>query len=368
MPKQPIERHQHPRHPKLWLWLRPKQSKNWLAYTFIERNRYQSTGTDDFKKACRLAASWYLGELKAGIALKRQHPIDQLIGDPTVAEVYASYLADLKPHKKPYAEQKWGPIGDFWKSLELGEITVQTFDQFIKDRRKKVCDHTIHKDITLIRQILKYAMDKGRLAAMPHIPRLGTIEKNPRPWFTKSEWRHLMVVSKKRILEAPNARTKQQREDLHDLLLFMLASKVRVDEVYGIRFSACAVKKNPHGERFLESEVSGKKGLRPVTATQDAASVYEKRLAAVKAAGGDESQLIFPEDKRDAFRELLIAAGLLTLTEKGKVFRRNLKSVRCTAISFQLIDFPEVNLQIVADNAGTSPQMIHDFYAKRLTA
>ena len=45
-----------------------------------------------------------------------------------------------------------------------------------------------------------------------------------------------------------------------------------------------------------------------------------------------------------------------------------MKSLRATSISFQLLDQPELNLQIIARNAGTSVQMIDQFYAKRLTA
>jgi hypothetical protein len=61
----------------------------------------------------------------------------------------------------------------------------------------------------------------------------------------------------------------------------------------------------------------------------------------------------------------LIAAGL-----RQDVFgnRRNLKSLRCTSIAHFILDHPDVSLQIVARNAGTSLQMIDQFYAKRLTA
>ena len=45
-----------------------------------------------------------------------------------------------------------------------------------------------------------------------------------------------------------------------------------------------------------------------------------------------------------------------------------MKSLRATSISFQLLDNPELNMQGIARNAGTSIQMIDQFYAKRLTA
>jgi hypothetical protein len=73
---------------------------------------------------------------------------------------------------------------------------------------------------------------------------------------------------------------------------------------------------------------------------------------------------IFPHHSADAFRELLKAAGL---RENEQGFERNLKSIRATSISTFLLDNPEVNLMVVARNAGTSVAMIDEFYAKRLT-
>jgi hypothetical protein len=45
-----------------------------------------------------------------------------------------------------------------------------------------------------------------------------------------------------------------------------------------------------------------------------------------------------------------------------------LKSLRATAISRRILESPELNLQIIARNAGTSTLMIDKFYAARLTA
>jgi len=75
---------------------------------------------------------------------------------------------------------------------------------------------------------------------------------------------------------------------------------------------------------------------------------------------------VFPEKCRDGFQALLKEAGLLV---DAQGFRRNLKSLRATAISFRLLEAgPKANLLMIARAAGTSVQMIDQFYAKRLTA
>ena len=115
-------------------------------------------------------------------------------------------------------------------------------------------------------------------------------------------------------------------------------------------------------QALAQHAVSGKRGTRDVVALVGAASVYERRLKQAK----DTDALIFPEHHRDAFRELLEAAHLRRHPKSG--FDRNFKSLRATSISFRILNNPELNLQIIARNAGTSVVMIDEFYAKRLTA
>jgi hypothetical protein len=71
---------------------------------------------------------------------------------------------------------------------------------------------------------------------------------------------------------------------------------------------------------------------------------------------------LFDEHHRDAFRELLIAAKL----RSANGMKRNLKSVRCTGLMLWILAEPNVNLQLLADNAGTSVQMLSQFYLKPL--
>lgn len=111
---------------------------------------------------------------------------------------------------------------------------------------------------------------------------------------------------------------------------------------------------------MLLCEVTGKRGTRTAVAQALAADVYEGRLKNAKL-----NDLMFRNHCRDAFRELLDAAGL---REDSRGFKRNLKSIRATAISSFILQNPDLNLAVIARNAGTSVQMIDLFYSKRLTA
>jgi len=72
---------------------------------------------------------------------------------------------------------------------------------------------------------------------------------------------------------------------------------------------------------------------------QDAAQ-FPTREAALAGA------LIFPEHHRDAFRELLEAGKLRRDPKSG--FERNFESLRATAISFRILNSPDLNLEALA--------------------
>lgn len=359
-----IEQHHHPKYPRLVVDLRTN-SRFYQARTFLDGKLVQkSTKTGELRTAFKLAEDWYRRLLRSSVSFGMAHPIDKLTSDPTVAEVFSAYRSTLSEKKRAYADQKWSPIADYWKALLVREVSTQTFrDFYVWRRRKHVSNHTLHKDVVLVRQVLKRAIEDNHLGALPLIPTVGEIEKNGRPWLTPSEWRVLLRTSEKRIRAAgKNGRLRRQRQDTHDLMVFLVHSMCRVGEVLSLRFRDCRLEKNSDGDKMLLCEVSGKRGTRDVVALLGAASVYERRLKRAK----DQDALIFPEHHRDAFRELLEAAHLRKDPKSG--FERNYKSLRATSISFRILNNPDLNLQIIARNAGTSVVMIDEFYAKRLTA
>ena len=63
---------------------------------------------------------------------------------------------------------KWRPIEPFWRTIEVDDVTPQIFRAFYKWRRARKTpqgtvpkNHSIHKDVIVIRQILKYAIEEG---------------------------------------------------------------------------------------------------------------------------------------------------------------------------------------------------------------
>jgi len=356
---QVTETHRHPKYERLSIDLRTKSRFYQARASLNGRLQQKSLKVTSLKTAFKLAAEWYLKSLKAH---QPAHP--RVEKDATVAEVYASYKAQLRGSSKDYAEMKWRPIRDFWSSLNLNEIDSLTFREFYGwRRRQQVVNHTLHKDVVLIRQVLRYAEEHNVIEQFPAIPRIGKIAHNPRPWLTRDELNHLVTISKERMASAPNGRVRQQREDCHHFMLFMVHSGMRVGELRSLTFADCKTDTNENGDDILLCDVKGKSGHRQVVCRNVALNIVTTRFTDATEAGRSSSDLVFPHKTRDAFRELLVAAKLHT-DATGQP--RNLKSLRSTAITFQVL--ANVNPLLIARNSGTSLLMIDTFYVKRLTA
>lgn len=359
------ERHIHPKFPRLQIQLR-KGSRFYQAWTTLDgRKPMKSLKTAQLSTALKLAEEWYRVLLRSSVSIGRQHPIEKLTTDPTIAELWSQYSARLRGNQLTYARWRWEAIQHFWRTVQLSDVTPQTFRDFYQWRRrhtKGIKNNTLHKDMVLIRQLLKHATEHELIERLPIIPKIGRIAANPRPWLSRDQWDHLMSVSLQRLVDAKqNPRLEAQRQDLDDFLYCLLESTMRVGELRALTVGQVQIMQRAADDPYALIQVHGKTGHRTVIAGGLFPSIYERR-----AKGRAPSDRLWPHSQRDAFRELLIAADL-RVDEFGN--RRNLKSIRATAISLRILSqAPSPDLLLIARNAGTSVAMIDNFYAKRLSA
>jgi integrase len=367
----PHEQVIHPEYPRLKLQLR-KRSRFWQALTFLDGRKVQhSLKTADPALALRLAASWYKKLLRTSVTESRQHPLDRLAADPTVGELFASFRLTLTKDHRAYCDTKWGAISFFWRPVAVTDITPQRWRDFYTARRKQRTQYgdppangTLHKDATLIGQILGFAVQEGHIPTRPPMLRPGRISKNPRPWLTPDEWQHLVKTGENRVVTAASERTLLQRLDLLEFCQAMVGTMCRVGELLNLRYRDCRIERTGKKNRpsALVAQVTGKRGTRTLVAPAEAAITISSRQERLNASPDD---LVFPVHHRDGFHELLVAAGL-DVNAQG--YTRNLKSLRCTGISFRILESKNPNLLMIARNAGTSVAQIDDFYCKRLSA
>lgn len=348
-----VERHVHPKFSRLFIELRSK-SRFYQSLTFLDgRLRQKSTKTTQLKTALKLSEEWYRSELGA----KNEHPVHSI--DATMAERFAAYVVSLPKDRQQDARNRWSPIHGFWGGLYMKDVSPRTYHDFYRWRRRaQTSNHTLHKDITLIRQILKFSAEQGLLPALPFVPRIGKIPHRGRRWLAMPEWKHLLKVSSQRIAEAKNKRVVEQRQDCHDFAVFMVHSMMRVGEVQHLTFGDCRLAKNADNEPILICDVRvSKTGPRSgVACLSGAASVFKRRLKE-----HTPQERLFPRSSCRAFTSLLKAANLHRDLD-GRT--RNFRSLRATGISLRVL--AGANLMVIANNSGTSVMSINNFYAKHL--
>jgi len=350
-----LETHRHPKIPKLRLERR-SSSRYWQARVYADGRIHQkSTEHPELRSALRIAESWYRDLLGSTRALS------PLAGaQDTMGQLFQQYKATLPtPGKRAQAAMRWGPIRQFWQVIRHADVTTRSFHEFYRWRRARTpapSNSTLHKDCCLVRQILRYACEQGLRDSMPLVPRFGSIGRNPRPWLTQDEWETVWGLAMERVDAATNPRTKRQRQDLLDFIVFMVESMLRVNELRALTVGRC----QPRGQApndYLLLDVMGKTGHREAVAGGFAPEIYKRRAEGLKP-----SDKLFAHSQRDGFTELLLAANLRV---DQFAVKRNLKSLRSTAISFALLR--GIPVDVVARNAGTSIQQVSGFYAARLT-
>jgi hypothetical protein len=335
---------------------------------------FTNTETTDFKRAERIAISWFRGLQN----IQQGSGASHLMGAAAESFISSIHPASNKPedtrkatNKRHSHQQQWNNAREFFKLWDVQDITPKALNDFLKSRRDAAAKNgrmlsasTLHKDLVTIRQVLKHAVLEGWLTTLPSpFPPVGQIKANPRPWLDPDEWVTLQRVAKSRVAEeGQNPRSQRQREELYDFCLLMVHSCARVDELRRLRVRDCSVKTLAEKKRpYLEMRIRGKTGDRKSIGWSGAVSAYQRL---VKRGELQPDAPLFREHHRDGFRELLVAAGLRT-DSFGNV--RNLKSLRSTALMMRIKANPRINLKLLADNAGTSVAMLDSFYLKRLT-
>jgi hypothetical protein len=162
------ERHEHPDHPELYVFQRPR-SRFYYAETCVDgRKDRRSLKTDRLSTALKLASEWFRALQRATAAQDKDRRIDRLSSEPTLGELFASWRASLPASKRPYHDTKWGAVGPFWRAVLVTDVTPKLFREYYLRRRrietqygKPPSNGTLKKDAILLRLILTHAVEEG---------------------------------------------------------------------------------------------------------------------------------------------------------------------------------------------------------------
>jgi integrase len=398
---------------------RRDRSRFWQCSASYKGQQFRaSTKEDDLPQARQYAEDWYLeirGKARAGLLpLKKEK---------TFAEGSEQFLKEYQTITEGERSKKWVEghgirlrvhLVPFLGKLGVSEITPGKVQEYrvhrmtppptengkppvrrITNGKRRAYERpwkapsrsTLHDEIVTLRLVLKNCVRHKWLA---HVPDLSAPYKTQgkishRPWFSPAEYKQLYMATRQYAHDLKGKRHQWNAEQINDYVLFMANTGLRPDEAMPHNLEhrdVTIVKDQATGERILEIEVRGKRGIGFCKSMPGAVRPYERLLARAKPVPQgrkkDREKLeaanlipepqypqptdpVFPGSHVKLFNNLL-ARTSLKLDRNGK--KRTAYSLRHTYICMRLME--GANHWQIAKNCRTSVEMIEKFYAAHI--
>ena len=373
-------------------------SRFWQCSAFFAGRNYRvSTKEESLSHAKDFAEDWFLdlkgksrrGEIKGGKSF--QHAADQFLREfvaLTAGERSPIYVQGHKDRLRVH-------LLPFFGKKALSEITpglVQEYRIHRMTSKKhpktgepmRPARNTLHQEIVCLRQVLKTANRHGWLPYLPDIsaPFRGSGKISHRAWFSPAEYKKLYEATRKRIRNPPKPRWKRSCEQLHDYVLFMANTGLRPDEANRLEFRDVEiVEDDATGERILEIEVRGKRGVGYAKSMPGAVMPFERLLERPRPTGLEDAaadgkaatpvtrEMVKPKPTDRVFDMTHHELFNTILDEEELKFdrdgnRRTAYSLRHTYICMRLMEGADIYQ--IAKNCRTSVEMIEKYYASHL--
>ena len=408
---------------KVQLFLRSR-SPYWQCEASIDGVQLRkSTGTDSLSQAKDVAEDWYInlkGKAKWGGGLPRAKPKGTLF-----RAAAAKFLDEYEVLTNGERSEKYvdvlrykinGPLDAFFGDKGVAEIDDNLVIEYRVHRAKTVdkdgnpkppARTTLHHEIIALRHVLRSAKRHGDLK---HLPDLSAPYKKSgkiahRAWFSPEEYQALYKATRQRSKHPESPKWKWESEQFHDYVLFVANTGLRPDEAARLEFrDVVIVDDDATGERILEIEVRGKRGVgycksmpgavRPFERLRDRTRSAPEELSATTRDRRGASEIrraygmaprrdrghsgisrghgkrmvkpgptdrLFAPRMRDLMNTVL---GELDLKFDRDGQRRTAYSLRHTYICFRLMEGADIYQ--VAKNCRTSVEMIEKYYASHI--
>ena len=265
----------------------------------------------------------------------------------------------------------------FFKNYNINSIDYEAlvkFDEWReKEMEKKPRASTITNHNTTLNKVLEYAVDMGYMSKV-HIPKLQNdgSKSEPRPAFSKSEYKSLTSFMTAWCKKGHMQRTKDMRELLRDYVLILANTGMRHGtEALGLKWKDIQWI-TTDGERYLQFTVSGKTGKRTLIARHNAQDYLERlqlRNDAIKKLSFDAlikkrvDDYVFKlrdgttsKHLNGTFRHLMRDSGL---NKNGG--NKTLYSLRHTYAHLAILE-ENIDVYKLSKQMGTSVKMIEKYY------
>ncbi|KQS51670.1 MULTISPECIES: hypothetical protein [unclassified Sphingomonas] len=374
------------------------------------KQRRSSTRTDSLSLAKQVAEDWYLG-------LRGKLHAAVLKSEKTFREAASQFTREYEVITEGQRSARWTQshairlrihLVPFFGDMGLSEITAGRVQQYRVHRmssrgvanphslgNRPVTDKapawkTVHNEIVTLRQVLHTAVRHGWMSHVPDIssPYRASSKVEHRPWFSPAEYRQLYNATGAYAKEPFHEHYCWNAEQVHDYVLFMANTGLRPDEASNLEHRYVEIVIDDEtGQRILEIEVRGKRGVGFCKSMPNAVRPYERLLGRPEPVRGETrrqrrrrevegvtqapetpvpelpkpTDKVFPDNHVKLFNGILDKVGL-KLDRDGKA--RTAYSLRHTYVCLRLMEGADV--YAVAHNCRTSVEMIQKHYAAHI--
>lgn len=386
---------------KLHLYKR-KGSDCWQCSTYLGgRNHRVSTKEENLYLAKAFATEWYMERHVEERRRRRglpplDEPVQQLAGTgaptdrrrtrtrgtgPTFSEAAEAFLKEYGvitqgERNAVYVRQKSDHVrvhlNPFFGDKPVADITAGDIQEYRVHRQtsrtnpktgeiRRPARSTLHGETVTLRQVLKTANRKGWISALPDmsVAYKSSGKISHRAWFSPDEYKMLYEATRERAQNPKRERWREECEQLHDYVLFMGNTGLRPDEASRLQDrDITIVKDQATGQRILEIEVRGKRGVGYCKSMPGAVYPIQRIRERKKLQPMD---LVFGKVQRELFNNILDELNL-KFDRDGNV--RTAYSLRHTYICMRLMEGADIYQ--IAKNCRTSVEMIETFYASHI--
>ena len=380
-----------------------ENSRYWQCSTYLgSHNHRQTTKEDSLAAAKDFARDWYMERCvedrqrrRGGVALlgssvqpliagpgastdgrRRQTPTGPSFEDAAKAFTSEFEIITLDERNPRYVSSKSEHVRihllPFFGNTALADITAGKVQEYRAHRQasrvdpktgkpKKPARATLHSEMVTLRQILKTANHKGWIVALPDMtaPYKTSGKLEHRAWFSAEEYKMLYEATRERAKNPPKPRWREVCETFHDYVLFMGNTGLRPDESARLQLrDVKIVNDDSSGERILEIEVRGKRGVGFCKSMPGAILPFERVR---KRKNLKPTDPIFGKTPRELMNTVL---GELNLKFDRDGHVRSCYSQRHTYICLRLLEGADIYQ--VAKNCRTSVEMIEKYYGRHL--
>jgi integrase len=354
---------------------RRENGTQWQCSTYLAGKNWRvSTKEESLANAKDFAEDWYLrlkglhhaGELKVGKTFKDA-------ANQFLLEYETITAGERNPqYVKSHGDRLRVHLLPFFGDKVLSEITPGSVQEYRihrttsrKDAKtgeaQRPARSTLHHEIVTLRHVLKTANRHGWLPYLPDLsaPYKASGKISHRAWFSPKEYKQLYAATRTRAKNPLNPRWRTACENLHDYVLFMANTGLRPDEAARLEFRDVAiVTDEATGERILEIEVRGKRGVGYCKSMTGAVMPFERLRKRKKPQPTDR---LFGKIQRELLNSILDELKL-KFDRDGN--RRTAYSLRHTYICMRLMEGADIYQ--IAKNCRTSVEMIEKYYASHI--